>query len=149
MNEKDLKLAMALLEQDCPETGKEMGCVAGVLQGYRPFQNMKHDLCDGTGKVPLLDPALVRKECKCGSKFQNHAVISCGYGCHDRGWSPSPNDMDWVRALNKAGYDVAYRSCSPVDEVDVYEDYDILRGWGATIFEAAAQALGVKVKETP
>ena len=148
MNENDVKLALALLGHNCP------GCQLPESLGAKPELAPWCNTCGGTGKVPLLDPALVRKPCPGVSpddfgcvtwidayKQELHMAGRCP--CEGRGWFPSNNQMDWVRALNKLGLDVAYRSRSPVDEVDVYEDYDILRGYGKTIFEAAAQALGV------
>ena len=127
MNNNDLKLALALLEKDCPE-----GAPAG--------------------KVPLLDPALVREPCAWGIGEESYDHRLCAKNlyrnkeivCDGRGWFPSNDPMDWVRALNKAGYNVSF---PPAGRVRVEDFLTSRYGQGATIFEAAAQALGVMDKE--
>ena len=137
MNEDDLKLALALLEHNCP------GCQLPESFGAKPELDPWCDACDGTGKVPLLDPNLVRKSCRwCGSIAQ-HPV---GYHCEGRAWVPSEREMDWVRALTKVGWNITFPSSGGVR---VRRDYYSNSIGGETLFEAAAQALGVTVKEAP
>ena len=131
MNNNDLKLALALLEKDCPE-----GAPAG--------------------KVPLLDPALVREPCAWGIGEESYDHKLCAKNpyrnketvCEGRSWLPSDDVMDWVRALNKAGYAVTFIHDGRA-QVDNLTDLHFIWGQGATLFEAAAQALGVTDKETP
>ena len=170
----DLPLALALLEKDY-DCWHVIDLNEGRTGTIRQSPGVSCSKCAGTGKVPLLNPELVRKPCPCppycvpysaspddqdwqmcgacqttrihamgalNDILMGHHGVWCE-NCQGRNWVPNPDILDWIRALNKLGLDVAYRSRSPVDEVDVYEDYDILRGSGKTIFEAAAQALGV------
>ena len=148
MSETDLKLALALLEQPCSN------CFPlGILAEMEPIGHCK--VCGGTGKVPLLDPMLVRTPCPNvrpdefgrldlidSYKQGLHKAERCA--CGGTGWFPSPKEMDWVRAFNKAGYDVSFKRDG---QVLIYHFPNLNCGDGITLFEAAAQALGVADKE--
>ena len=139
MNEADLKITLALLEKDCPGPPYHL-CKRGSIiisgSGVYGSAQVSCSLCRGTGKVPLLDPALVRKPCTCRPPELVHSETG---PCRGKGWMPSNNEMDWVRALNKLNMDVAFRA----DIIGDLPGVDIYVGWGTTLFEAAAQALGV------
>ena len=147
MNENDVKLALALLEQACPNR---------PLPDYDPVAPATPcDLCNGTGKVPLLDPALVRTMCPWANAHDEHDQGKrysaddrywCTQGKHRPcpGWSVSDNEMDWVRALNKAGWRVTFETGG---RVWVDESPGAEYGTGETLFEAMAKALGVADKE--
>lgn len=116
MNDVDQQLALALclLERDRPD--------------------------GGTGKVPLLDPALVRKPCRFCAGSPTSGCL-----CNGSGWLPSDNEMDWVRATEKAGYSVKFSG-----QVYVKETRDFNTGFnpwtdgeGATLIQALAQVLRV------
>ena len=132
MKEADLKLALALLEKECPDLFTEHGRPRHERKGWSCI------LCGNSGKVPLLDPALVRKPCTCRPPELVHSETG---PCRGKGWVPSPNEMDWVRALNKAGYSVTFWPRGRV-AIDSWPDQEI-NSYGDTFFEAAAQALGV------
>ena len=141
MNEDDVKLALALLEQDCPDAYTEHGRPRHEREGWSCI------LCHNTGKVPLLD---LREPCGCPCSIDRRRgwVSPCPSRCEGRGWLPSDDVMDWVRALNKAGYAVTFIHDGRA-QVDNLTDLHFIWGQGATLFEAAAQALGVTDKETP
>ena len=138
MNENDVKLVLALLEQDC-HACKGRGYLGTKDIPPQPphFDSTWHPCarCKETGKVLLLDPALVRKPCSAWPPHQGHRA------CQGRGWLPSNNEMDWVRALNKADYGVTFSP--PRGTIDIWHPATAASGSSATIFEAAAQALGV------
>ena len=154
MSEADTKLALALLEKkSCgyPSDGS-LAFRCSCSESDCPCHSLS--FVEAHGKVPLLDPELVRKPCTWGTGEESYDHGSCAnnlyrnkkYICNGSGWLPSDSEMDWVRALNKAGYKVTY---FPDGKVTVYDPMDI-KGFGAhdTIFEATAQALGVP-QETP
>ena len=150
MNENDIKLALALLEKGCPN------CFP-LGPGMSPIDHCKD--CGGTGKVPLLDPGLVRKPCSWadshneydrGKAHSTYDRRNCTQAAHRPcpGWSASNDEIDWVRALNKTGYDIVFLHNGRAHvELDDPTDLHFIWGHGATLFEAAAQALGVKTKQ--
>ena len=145
MNEAELQLALALLEKGCPD------CQLPASFGVKPQLDPWCEPCCGAGKVPLLDPGLIRKPCAWGIGEDSYDHKRCAenlyrnkaYVCNGSGWLPSNNEMDWVRALNKVGYDVSFL-CGGAVRVDTFPAQR--SRWGKTVFEAAAQALGVKDK---
>lgn len=83
--------------------------------------------CEGTMRVPLLDPALARQPCPSGivvSEWDTAMSGSPGWGhhrtkkngtsdyrcpkCHGQAFIPTEDGMKLVLALSKAGWDVAF-----------------------------------------
>ena len=144
MTEPNIPLALALLERDCPCSECHGNPVVDtwICQG-------RMLCCNGTGKVPLLDPELVRKPCPCeyiydginhyldasdGNRCCKLQIYDLGHrldtcdACQGRNWVPSPDILDWVWALNKEGWRVSTKRHDRAD--------------GDGFFEAAARALG-------
>ena len=121
----NLPLAIALLKKNCPD----------CYHGEAPTRVCGCPTCNGTGKVPLLDPDLVRKPCP---RLLGREQTDCSY-CQSNGWVPSPDLLDWIRAVNRAGYVVMF---DEVGEVWVSHGNNKVAK-GATLYEAAGQAFGV------
>ena len=141
--ESNLLLALALLEKDC-DCWQVIDRNEGRTGTIRKAPDVFCSKCAGKGKVPLLDPALVRKPCPnpyCKNGWDSKWACPT---CKGRGWMPSPDILDWIRALNKENLRITF---FPGPTVEIRRDcipyLDIEKG--KTIYEAAAQVFGVDI----
>lgn len=75
-------------------------------------EKSKHELCNGTGRVPILgDELRVKcKRCKGGGTWHDFTSTStidqiC-FICEQRGWTPSGDMVAWMKATTKLADDV-------------------------------------------
>ena len=107
-------------------------CVCGCHTATSSIRNLvdhtafKCPPCSGTGKVPILDPGLMRLPCPwCDGKGRwcvGLAQSALDPHCQGRNWVPNSNAWDMKKALHLAGYQLV-------------EEYDLIRRrWVAAVY---------------
>ena len=114
LTNRELLLKIVEAERDCAH-------IFSVRQGLKPASACQ--FCDGTGKVPILSPELMRLPCPCPKKvwhqetseggswwdqpcnprcYPNKHIEGCF--CQGRSWIPNPDPWAMKRALRLAGF---------------------------------------------
>ena len=74
--------------------------------------------------------------------LMGHHGVWCE-NCQGRNWVLNPDILDWIRALNRSGWDVMFYQHGKVSVVNDRTFYLMPFIVKSSIYEAAAQALGV------
>ena len=145
-----IQLALCLKEKACPDELHTMHTDAGPFSDALDAATCPK--CHGTGKVPLLDPELVREKCDrcfgegCYPDFfpapdgkydpEGTKKIPCE-SCNHRGWGPTKKLVNYTKAVGDLDW-------QDREGLFKYENiaYSIFNGELA-VLEALAKALGV------
>lgn len=111
LSNAELLLRIVSAKRDCPYCLQLQDLEGG------PYSVSGCEVCGGTGKVPILDPKLMRLPCD--SKKHSPCYKEFGYDtpsggnyyetivttdCQGRNWVPNPDAWDMKKALHQAGF---------------------------------------------
>ena len=105
----NLQLLLRIVEavRHCPRCFPQDGL--SYVIAFSPHQDCQE--CGGTGKVPILDPKLMRLPCPMlyerplwASMQTTHELQGINCECGGRNWVPNPDAWDMRKALHLAGF---------------------------------------------
>ena len=125
-------LRLAAMEKECPCI-TDMSSSCDFCGGITTPHSKRCENCPGTGRVPLLDPALMRA-------FQHPVGPTCLPGC--RGWvlDPVTAALNLPEALVRAGY-------HPIIQWGTWREYSgaFTQGWHASVYSPTPHFVGATV----